>query len=264
MARESRFAERDRIGCGRRRKTMLRFPNEYDTLLEVVKKSGNWVVYASIIQEQDKDGGKNIVVNVLGPALDAAIKHHDDKAARELIAWIFQAIDDAVLAPFFEEKHGMTFLVSPSEEARKRAQEAKAAKAIALWGRMPAYKEVKEYNGIRWPSPQKVVTMLDTKKAILTEIARWWRETDNGTEANQMFDFLISLKPNTAAEIKIIHDVIREATDKGFSVKRLAWCIETSTIEHLEVVRILAIAWARNADFGTLRTTLRTAMAHTK
>lgn len=244
-------------------RTMYKTP--YETLDKLVEKGRFWAICREF-----KYIKLEMHAKYLEDILRICIEEHDDEQIAQYFLWIMKALADNEFVPLLEQTKDMIFLPSTEEvyAAMVRARTARTAKAMELYPLLPEVKTEKVHQ--KYDDDPYTVgkpTLLETKKTILTEITRWWRETKDEEEADRLFDFLISVEGKMNKGIltreedkKIIHEAIRAATDHGFSPNRLVRCflkiVPPGTPEHKthsrEIARMLAVAWARNSELDRL------------
>lgn len=213
----------------------------YQIVLDVVREKGEFSAYHTLnLLSPEKQ-----IPEIEAMFLDAVEAHADESALRYL-DWLRHALEDKECIPFAKEgKNGGMVVEAYSREvaeAKKRAQKALSHHFMPLYERLPQFRARNDSS--------KAPTLLETRKAMLTAIADWWRETDDAEETLTFFEFLFSIETRFKEETSIILDVIRAATNERFSPHRLELCLlklqSNGTDRQSEIGKILAIARARN------------------
>ncbi len=245
----------------------------YLTLVDLLTMEKDWTIH-KIISGSTSEKSQRVQLEDL---FLYVADHHDDEKAIKYWRYLKHCLHDIELLQFTKnDEHPKTVhssIVLPStaetREAESRAQANCAEKAIGLWKKIPRSKVGKLWTGTSGKEyvNENFPTLLETKKALLIEIANRWRDTKNEQEADELFEFFIFLKLQHG-ENKLLIDAIRKATDSHFPVKRLSRCLahlvfppsEGGSIGssfRIEFEKILAIAWARNMDFKDLANIVR-------
>ena len=187
----------------------------YKSALDLVKEQGRWGLYHQIIPLKPAER-----IDKIEEVLRIAAKGKDDESTNKLFVILMKAIDDIEVIPFTEDNDGYRVIsghIRKIEEARSRARSARVQKAKELFEKLSEKSEFSGYIGEVGPNVPK------TKKAILKEIASWWNETKDETQADMVFSFLKDVFPHLRipALEKDFLDVIRDATGDGFPTERL-------------------------------------------
>jgi len=186
----------------------------------------------------------------------------NDSAAVTYFSFLMNCISDRELWDFISDFRGETALCYPPEKEKEfyaalaSSSRARATKTIEL------FRSIAGYDGL-----------FETRKALLVEVMRQWRETKDEQEANVYFDFLISVVesldlPDLFQGKKDQQmGILREAVEKGFPVERLsrhfAQLMTINSHDHGAASRfkkfanLLVKAWARNCDLGKSSKALR-------
>jgi len=225
----------------------------YQTVLDVVIEEGGFGDYHTLRSLSPEKQILQIEAIFLH-----AVEAHADEFALRYLDWLRHAFEDKECISLTEEgKNGGMVIESYSKEvieAKKRAQKACSHHFMPLYERLPQFRVGGHREPIEFP------TLLETRKAMLTAIADWWRETDDAEETLTFFEFLFSIETRFKEEVSIILDVIRAATNEKFSPHRLELCLlrlqseecrsnrDPRTSRKFEVGKILAIARARNSN----------------
>jgi hypothetical protein len=186
----------------------------------------------------------------------------NDSAAVNYFSFLMNCISDCELWDFISDFRGEPALCYPPEK------EKEFHAALASAGRARATKTMELYQSIAGYDD-----LFETRKALLVEFARQWRETKDEQEAEYYFDFLIrvveSLDLPDLFQGKKDQQmgILREAVDKGFPAERLsrhfAQLMTINSREHGAVSRLkkfanlLVKAWARNCDLSKSSKALR-------
>ena len=224
----------------------------YKTVLDAIREEGEFGAYHTLKPLSPE----NQIPQIEAMFLDAVEAHADESALRYL-NWLRHAFDDRECILLAREgKNGGMVVESYSREvaeAKERAQKARSYYFMPLYEKLPQSRA-------RNKESSEFPTLLETRKAMLTAIADWWRETDDAEETLTFFEFLVSIKTRFKEEDSIILDVVRAATNESFSPHRLELCLlrlqseecrpnrDSRTSRQSEVGKILAIARARNSD----------------
>lgn len=185
---------------------------------------------------------------------------HDDDAVKKFFVLLMHAVDDAVLVPFLVSDEGPQQTLPWYGEQKQRVQEAKSQarwtrtlKALDLLMELP-FKTTYAYN-----ETKEAPTLTSSREMIMDEVIRWWSWTEDEAKADYVLYCLFKLSERGRDHSwpkyrnNLINDevekAIRKATDRSFPTHRLLRYITTDKIRDREaVVRILAIAFARNVD----------------
>lgn len=190
-----------------------------------------------------------------------AVKAGDDEGALVAAQWVMKATDDIHLLPLLDDK-GVLGSGEKKKEAEDAASRNREGEARALWKSLPEKREGRvrvqiaeddsEWQKADFPA------MLETRKFLLTQVVRRWRETKDEGEADQLFAWLCDLKFSFSEERNLLLSVVREeGTKRGFPPERAARqhleltsdpryrASHDTTLS--EVARLLAIAWIRNS-----------------
>lgn len=227
------------------------YSDEYIRVTEAIADSKDWALHTLLKDLKPIDQIKKIKEVFL-----AACKKRDDKFALQYFKWLLNAVDDAKLIPFLEKERNDEVLPY-TEEVKKAKTDARINRAkIAreLYNKLPSSSKGTAQQFIAQdetiPVDVDIPTLLKTKRAILTEIAEWWGETEDEKEADEIFDFLNDIPTQFDEEVKIKLDVIRKATRSEFPVPRLTRQLLLLQPEEFpregDIAPILAIARARN------------------
>lgn len=238
---------------------------KYRTVAEVAADSGCWDTFVSVAHKPVEEQ-----VAWLEEVFFAAARRHDDKAAARYVAFICHALDDAQLKPLFtDDQHGRISGGPVVSEAQQRAQQARVEKMMELYLKLPTHKEGKAREIIAEDESRLVdvdgPTLIETRRAMLTEVAARWKLTKDEEEAARLFRFLQSRELHFEPEKKMFREVLYKATDASFPSTRLVQALlalgpydDLGSGDRRELGRILAIAWARNSDLHNVARQLRT------
>lgn len=221
---------------------------KYETAIDLAKKYGFW----GLPQTAMDSNLDHITPYMVERVFIAASEAFDDESASKLFTVLMRALDDNKLIPFTEKKgdHRVIFHSSRRkeiEEARLRARSMRVLKAMELFKKLPDDSDIGR------------IAVPETKKAILKEIAFWWRDTEDEEEADKIRDFLkdvFSCFPLQSLKDNFLNEVIKKATDKEFPTERLMRhfvCLVPSGVssyhcQHDAMAGELIRAWARNSD----------------
>jgi len=231
---------------------------EYENVLDVVKRGGNWALYTMLTGIHVLNRAERIK-----EVFRTACNENDDKSALQYFSWFLKAVDDENLLYLVSEDGDSKGLPYSDEvkKAKLNAQATKTRMTMELYNELPTY-GVGQAREFIAEDETKLVNvdipvLLKTKRAMLTEVAEWWGTTKNEKEADKILDFLCQVPTPFEEEEKMRLDVIRKATHLNFPVPRLtrqflslAPPAEGFYDERSKrnIARILAIARTRNKD----------------
>ncbi|MDD5251060.1 MAG: hypothetical protein PHT12_00325 [Patescibacteria group bacterium] len=192
----------------------------YKPLRAMLETSGDWSTLASIADIAGREREQEILVR-----LRMAAHHHDDVQALRFLDALFLAITDTALLGIVDSKMFVPF-GEPGTRAIDEAASARAKAAVELWTELPigqpgtarefvAQDETKPVS-INFPS------LLQTKAALLIEIGRRCRQTQDEAEADRLFAFLADRNFRFDPEHQMFEAVARVTTDQSFPPARLA------------------------------------------
>ncbi|MBI2625761.1 hypothetical protein HYW68_01785 [Candidatus Parcubacteria bacterium] len=195
----------------------------YRTVAEVAADSGCWATFVLISHQPIPEQ-----VARLEQVFLAAARKNDDKEAKKYVGFICRALDDGQFVPLLKEERGRRALSDDwraVEQAGARAQQARAQKMMELYPQLPSHgtgdaRELLAEDESR-PIKINVPVLLETRRAMLTEVAAWWRLTKDEEEAARLFQFLQSRELRFEPEKKMFREVIYKATDASFPPQRL-------------------------------------------
>ncbi|KPJ86186.1 hypothetical protein AMJ57_00265 [Parcubacteria bacterium SG8_24] len=250
-----------------------RIGDPYTPLIEELERARQW----AMVQLLENQGA--------GERLDAvrrlfltATERRDDEQAETCFRWLLKAVDDFHLGDFLGETMRGKVLdrTDGLDEAREQLVRCRAAEAVDLWSKLPSKGvgkcRVQVAEDESYLEDCDAPTLLKTKKAVLEEVARRWRDTKDEDEADRLFGFIVQIDSRFEEERKLVETVVREATGPGFPTGRAVRCY-LSLADRMErfgcrlidrIARTLAISWARNSDsndllqvFGAVRPLLK-------
>jgi hypothetical protein len=206
---------------------------QYMTVLQLAKDAKDWPLVSLLQGTEAKEW-----CTVLGSIFERACENRDDQSAVRYFGMWMHATDDALLEPFTKPaKDGCVIEGSWKEivEAQAAAISNRAESAERAWYKMPHVGDP---------------ILLETREAILTEIAYQWRGTLDEEEADKLFDFLTCAAPMHKEEYKILIGVLRKITNPSFSPERLTrhflrYYRRQNRMS--EIANVLAIGRTRNA-----------------
>ncbi|MEA3249047.1 MAG: hypothetical protein U9Q03_01670 [Patescibacteria group bacterium] len=229
---------------------------KYQDLLAMLRKERRYGVLRCLGGENGLHSRQTRMVSLFTDAVKAG----DDEGAATAACWVMQATEDIHFLPLVGE-NGEKPRGEEDRAARITVDQGRAGEARDLWSYLPDKrdKEIRIPVNEDYDMERRVVdapAMLGTKKLLLTEIVRRWRETKDEEEADKLFAFLIELHPRFKEDRDMQLELMRkEGTRNGFPPERAArHYLELSerfpvganvTID--EISRLLSIAWIRNS-----------------
>jgi len=223
---------------------------KYVGFMDALLEQKEWAIYQLMLTNTEPLGRQNALQNLFLKACDG----DDDECAQRLFSWILRAVEDDALESVVEQKSGRKFLPSTDEVSMRKlvAKKTRAGLAMAL------YKRVQEIIAGNAAAKRKFDSpgprLLQTRKCILTEVSQWWRETSDEEEADILLKFLLNIDSPFPEEKEVKTDVVKQATDFRFPVRRLThqfllvapFCENRLYTTNDNIVRILANARNRN------------------
>ncbi|MFZ2626507.1 MAG: hypothetical protein WAX81_02375 [Candidatus Moraniibacteriota bacterium] len=219
---------------------------EYKSLDQLAWERQNWAVCQMI---EKLNSAKRI--EVMKAIFVRASHGLDEIRSIEALEFFRAALYDSVLIPL---------LVRNGEGARSLPVNADTmtAKGIAQSALTKALMQL--YAKLPLRSQAAKPTLLESKRWMLQEIGKSWRETEDEELTNEICLFFanIEVPQKFNEEKKMILDVVRNVLQEGFSVSRIMSQIiliptpmRTSRLD-LEIKQILAVARVRNKMRGNL------------
>lgn len=229
----------------------------YTTLIKELSESKQWAML-QLLEGKDHDAQ----LEEMRRLFLVAVGQRDDEQARSYFRWLMRAVDDTHLADFLETKGKWTVFKRDDglTEANENRCRCRAAEAMRLWSRVPekgvGKRRVQVTENESYLEDCDAPTLLETKKAVLEEVTRRWRETKDEDEADSMFDLIVGVGSRFEVEHKMLETVVREATGHGFPSIRLMRCYLriAGKMERYgcglqnRIAQMLAIGWARNSN----------------
>lgn len=219
-----------------------------NAVLEMTKKGQQWVTYFLLEPLTPKKR-----VETLQKVFMLAVSSQNDEVALAHFNFLVQSFYDLEFVLSSEDK----------KKIRLKAKKESTLKTIELYGALPP-------SEMRAGERRHELTLFKTRKAMLTLVAEAWQDTEDEEEADNCFNFLLGVVKSTKLheEDKLLQDVIREATDRGFPLNRLVrhfllipqpdkFSLSDYAHKIKTLAGILAIAWARNSEFTNIASLFR-------
>jgi hypothetical protein len=154
-------------------------------------------------------------INLLKSVFACAIRNKDDEHAKETIEFFRSAFLDPTVVPLLSSRSGgVTVLYeTPQKKEMIKPVQAELAKALMeLYATIPFYKDM-----MLGP------VFLETKRIMLSEIAKSWREADDEKWAEEIVLFFAALEMSHhfTKEKEMVLSVVRDCLREGFSPSRL-------------------------------------------
>ncbi len=236
--------------------------NEHKDVLAHIAEATDWTTL-TVAQAAPLMERAGVLENVFFTCAHA----RDDKASARLFQWIMQAITDAEIVPLLEATNRRGIFNVPRNlgdglgKARDHAASVRAEQATALYHLLPTF----EVRPVSWlvteneyaHGKEKFPTLLETCRAMLTEVSSRCFTTADKAESDTLFAFLLALAPDFSKEREVRLETIRKATDDSVEPERLERHFvqavearmegqEPEIVDRQEIANILAIAWVRN------------------
>lgn len=213
---------------------------EYESLIDKLVRAKDAVLTSILIEQSEEDR-----IGSLRLVFEKAVEYQNDEAAEKYFELLLSAIRDAELTPFLKDEKGKKVLPYSelAEEKIEKIKKDSADIAVYLYKNLP-----KDENS-------RSVVLAKTKTALILEIAKSWREIKDENEADQIFESLLEIYKKGS---EIFEDVIRKATDRGFSYLRLvrhfllcaSKVVPAYNLTYSSIAQILAIALGRNGELS--------------
>jgi hypothetical protein len=249
-----------------RRKHMKKL-NVYRTVVDMAEDLKQWPILTLLLYV----GTPEKRAEVLEATFLRAIDHKDDEAARILYALLRKNFVDAVAVSATRERDGEESLTRDEAEAIvANANRFCTLKTMELYAKISGIRKLVDGEYCRvenWSNP-KDPALLETKKAMLEQIASRWKDTSDDEEADKCFEFLFTAFQFTShhKEDENFNGLMRAATPEWFSTNRLErslLLLSKKSREHQakykvrDLANILGNAWVRNSDYAKKERTFR-------
>jgi hypothetical protein len=226
------------------------------TVMEGLVKARNWglVSLVELLAAEER-------VDRLRGAFVTACRRAADEDAVVHFGWLMKGIQeaDASRNPLPDRMKEWQAHDAAEKAAKVRVALAQADEALALYRELPG---TQQGVGREWLAqdesrlvPINIATLLKTRKAMLLEIAKGWRDAPTHAEAEKYFLELHALEREAKFReySEPVAEVIREIlAGHGFPLERIAYTIRKHpTSAH---VQLLAHAWVKGvggASYGT-------------
>lgn len=228
--------------------------DQYKSVMRIVDAEKDWPLRTWLEAFPPKEWLGRLV-----EIFKACCTGQNDKEAKWYFGLIMQIIEDDLLSPYIKKVKGGEILEGDWIEIRKARNKAKSARAEwakELWRGLPTKQQMLAYvqhdMGDHRLESIDAAALLETREAILSEIAQCWRVTESEVEADQLFAFLVEETASAfEEERKVVIAVFRKVTDMTFPVTRLTrnllWYLEKRK-QVKGLTSILAIARTRNSE----------------
>jgi len=231
---------------------------KYEDLFDIVGKSGDWALYSIFKNIKPSNRIKEIKI-----IFKNVSEVNADELTLKLFLYLMKAIEDKYLLDLVDKSNDTKEISSSDkvDEAKLKAQTEKAKIIMELYNKLPSSELGKAREFITHDESRivniDVPTLLKTKRAMLTSLAKWWRKTKNEEEADAIFDFLYKIPTRFKEEKNIKLEVLQEASSLCFSSSRLTREFLSlkridSDFSRDETPLILAIARTRNKNYKEL------------
>jgi hypothetical protein len=201
-----------------------------------------------------------------------AVVKGNDKSTNRFFSLMMQMTEDLELKSVIDENG---CLKKDHYQEEENAKKRRAETTVELFGLIPGFQsDEKEISivltlgdGQKFEQPTKILhcpNFLETKKAMLEEIAWRWKTTEDEEEADNLFAFLVSVftKIKYQEERGIFELIVKKSTDYSFSVKRLLRhflfvCNKPFEFSYekdgfAKIGKILSIALTRNNELSVM------------
>lgn len=197
-------------------------------LADILQQEKRWFEYNHLRKLTPEEQ-----IDELCEMFSLVVKERDDETAARTARWIVAAVDD------LNDPSGK--VESPTLDATECARHLFLVLTDAL-----------DSDGFMY------CPMLETKKALLSVIIRYWSMTSDEDESDELFDFLCDIRSEDKREWQMIEALIREGTGPEFPYDRAVrqhlrllrkddW-VGSEYGARAGIARTLAMAWARNAS----------------